>query len=139
MNGGRTFDVAVIGAGVFGAWTAWHLAKRGQRVALIDAYGPAHSRASSGGETRIIRMGYGADELYTRWSQRSLAQWKDFFAATRQPLFLETGVLWMAGKDHTRLQETKQTLKRCGIPCEELNREALEKRYPQIRLDDINC
>jgi len=67
MNGGRTFDVAVIGAGVFGAWTAWHLAKRGQRVALIDAYGPAHSRASSGGETRIIRMGYGGDELYTRW------------------------------------------------------------------------
>ena len=139
MGGQKTFDVAVIGAGVFGAWTAWHLARRGQRVVLIDAYGPAHSRASSGGETRIIRMGYGADELYTRWSQRSLAQWKDFFAATRQPLFLETGVLWMAGKDHTRLQETKQTLKRCGIPCEELNREALEKRYPQIRLDDINC
>jgi len=43
-----------------------HLAKRGKRVALMEAYGPAHSRASSGGETRIIRMGYGADELYTQ-------------------------------------------------------------------------
>jgi len=74
----NTYDVAVIGAGVFGAWTAWHLAKRGQRVALLEAYGPGHSRASSGGETRIIRMGYGADELYTRWSERSLAEWKDF-------------------------------------------------------------
>jgi len=139
MNGGRTFDVAVIGAGVFGAWTAWHLAKRGQRVALIDAYGPAHSRASSGGETRIIRMGYGGDELYTRWSQRSLEQWKKFFGAARQALFLETGVLWMAGEKDARLRQTSATLKRCGVKFEELDREALEKRYPQIGLDDIKC
>src|SRR6267154_830723 len=97
MNGGRAFDVAVIGAGVFGAWTAWHLARRGQRVALIEAYGPAHSRASSGGESRIIRMGYGADEIYTRWSQRSLVQWKELFAASGNAgLFHKTGVLWLA-------------------------------------------
>src|SRR5882757_3333408 len=128
----RKFDVAVIGAGVFGAWTAWHLVRRGQRVALLDAYGPAHSRASSGGETRIIRMGYGADELYTRWSQRSLGQWKELFAATRQPLFLETGVLWMAGDDDERLRQTSATLKRCGVAFEEMDRMALQKRYPQI-------
>jgi len=133
----KTFDAAVIGASVFGAWTAWHLAKRGQRVALIDAYGPAHSRASSGGETRIIRMGYGADELYTRWSQRSLAQWKNFFTETRQPLFLETGVLWMAGDEDGRLQQTITTLQRCGVTFEELGRSTLEKRYAQIGLNGI--
>ncbi|HYW98692.1 MAG TPA: FAD-dependent oxidoreductase [Candidatus Elarobacter sp.] len=137
MSGQKTFDVAVIGAGVFGAWTAWHLAKRGQHVALIDAYGPANSRASSGGETRIIRMGYGADELYTRWSQKSLTQWKEFFAATRQPLFLETGVLWMGGNKDERLRQTGETLKRCGVTFEELDRSAMEKRYPQIGFDGI--
>ena len=137
MSGQKTYEVAVIGAGVFGAWTAWHLAKRGQRVALIEAYGPGHSRSSSGGETRIIRMGYGADELYTRWSQRSLEQWKEFFAATKQRLFLETGVLWMAGKDDARLRDTAATLKRCGVKFEELDRAALEKRYPQIAFEDI--
>ncbi len=137
MSAQRTYDVAVVGAGVFGAWTAWHLARRGKRVVLVEAYGPAHSRASSGGETRIIRMGYGADELYTRWAQRSLVQWKEFFASTHQPLFLETGVLWMAGKDHTRLRETAATLKRCGVEFEECDRSALEKRYPQIGLADI--
>ncbi len=137
MSGQKTYDIVVVGAGVFGAWTAWHLAKRGQRVALMEAYGPAHSRASSGGETRIIRMGYGADELYTRWSQRSLAKWKDFFAATRQPLFLETGVLWMSGDEDARLRQTSETLERCGVTFEELDRAALEKRYPQMGFDGI--
>ncbi len=137
MSGQKTYDVAVIGAGVFGAWTAWHLARRGQRVALIEAYGPAHSRASSGGESRIVRMGYGADEFYTQWSQRSLAAWKEFFAKAKQPLFLETGVLWMAGKEDVRLRETAATLKRCAVVFEEYDRTALEKRYPQIGLDGI--
>jgi glycine/D-amino acid oxidase-like deaminating enzyme len=82
-------------------------------------------------------MGYGADELYTRWSQRSLAQWKEFFATTRQALFLETGVLWMAGNDDARLRETAATLKRCGVEFEEYDRTTLEKRYPQIELAGI--
>src|SRR5215467_13631504 len=137
MSGQKTYDVAVVGAGVFGAWTAWHLAKRGKRVVLLEAYGPGHSRASSGGETRIIRMGYGADELYTRWSQRSLVQWREFSAAAKQPLFLETSVLWMAGKSDTRLKETAATLRRCGVAFEEYDRIALEKKYPQIALEEI--
>jgi monomeric sarcosine oxidase len=137
MSGQKTYDVAVIGAGVFGAWTAWHVAKRGKRVVLLEAYGPGHSRASSGGETRIIRMGYGADELYTRWSQRSLVQWKEFFSRTKQPLFLETGVLWMAGKNDARLLDTSATLKRCGVVFEEYDRAELEKRYTQIALEEI--
>jgi len=137
MSGLKTYDVAVIGVGAFGAWTAWHLAKRCKRVVLIEAYAPGHSRASSGGETRIIRMGYGADELYTRWSQRSLAQWKEFFAATKQPLFFQTGVLWMAGRDDARLRETAATLKRCGVKFEELDRVLLENRYPQIAFGEI--
>ena len=42
---GMTDHVAIIGAGVFGAWTAHHLQQAGHRVTLIDAWGPAHSRA----------------------------------------------------------------------------------------------
>jgi len=139
MSGQKTFDVAVIGAGVFGAWTAWHLARRGQRVVLVEAYGPGHSRASSGGETRIIRMGYGADELYTRWSQRSLAQWKEFFATVKQPLFCETGVLWLAPEGDARLQQTVATLERCGVATERMNRAELEKRYPQVGFDGVGA
>jgi len=131
------YDVAVIGAGVFGAWTAWHLGRRGKRVLLADAYGPGNARASSAGESRIIRMGYGADELYTRWSQRSLAQWKAFFASTGLQLFHETGVLWLASKEDARVRQAAETLRRCGVSLEELSRAELEIRYPQIGLDGI--
>jgi len=137
MSGQKAYDVAVVGAGVFGAWTAWHLAKRGKKVVLVDAYGPANARASSGGESRIIRMGYGADELYTQWSQNSLEQWKKFFVASQLPLFHETGVLWLGGSDDSQLRRTATVLRRCNVPFEEFDRGALEKKYPQVSFEDI--
>lgn len=131
-----------MGAGVFGAWTALHLSRLGQRVLLVDAYGPANARASSGGESRIIRMGYGADELYTRWAISSLAQWKELFAATPAPasaaLFHETGVLWLASDGDAQLGATKAALSRCKVPFESLNSSAIAKRYPQFALHEID-
>ena len=76
MAGTKPWDSIVIGAGVFGAWTAWHLRKAGQRVLLLDAFGAAHARASSGGESRLTRGSYGKDEIYTRFAFDSLPQWK---------------------------------------------------------------
>ena len=82
-------------------------------------------------------MGYGGDELYTRWSLRSLGLWKEFFAAAGQRLFHETGVLWLAGKDDARVRQSAETLGRCGVAYEELSRAELERRYPQIGLEGI--
>lgn len=134
----KTYDVAVIGAGVFGAWTALELARRGKKVILIEAYGPGHSRSSSGDESRIIRMGYGKDEIYTRWSQQSLALWKELFSANGLPLFHKTGVLWLAGSNDARMTETRSTLQRCGVPFENFDSVALRRRFPQIGLDGIH-
>jgi monomeric sarcosine oxidase len=138
MAESSTYDVVVVGAGVFGSWTAWHLAKRKLKVLVLDAYGAAHARASSGGETRIIRMSYAADEIYTRWSQRSLAQWKELSAACSQPLFQQTGVLWLEGPDDLRLRESQATIERCGIPHEVMDNAALTKRYPQVNFDGVS-
>ena len=67
--------IAVIGAGAFGSWTALHLLERGARVTLLDAWGPGNSRASSGGETRIMRATYGLDQRYTATAARALKLW----------------------------------------------------------------
>jgi monomeric sarcosine oxidase len=132
MTTTKTYDVAVIGAGVFGAWTALCLRRAGLRVALVDAYGPGNARASSGGESRLIRMAYGADELYTRWSMRSLEVWKQFFAQTGKPLFHQTGILWIANAKDAQAEASRETLKRFGVRHEILNRTELEARFPQI-------
>jgi monomeric sarcosine oxidase len=139
MRAQKIYDVVVVGAGVFGAWTALALALRGKRVALLDAYGPGHSRSSSGDESRIIRMGYGADEIYTRWSQRSLHLWKELFAAARdESLFQETGVLWLAEKGNASLRATREVLTRCQVGFQELDREELRRKYPQINFEGID-
>lgn len=134
---GNNYDVAVIGAGVFGAWTAYHLQQAGKKVIIIDAYGPANSRASSGGESRVIRMSYGADEIYTRWSQRALTLWKEFSQNVGQQLFQPIGVLWMAREGETYAEKSVQTLQNLGIPFEKLSRTELEKRFPQIAFGNV--
>lgn len=130
-----TYDVAVIGAGVFGSWTAYWLAQAGQSVALIDAYGAANNRASSGGESRIIRMAYGPDEIYTRLAYRSLHLWKQFFEQTGRPLFDRTGVLHFADARHPSVHDSAAMLKKCGVPFEDLTDEEIRRRYPQFHLD----
>src|ERR1041385_1483105 len=131
-------DVAVIGAGVFGAWIAYQLRRAGASVILIDAYGPGNSRASSGGESRIIRMGYGPDEIYTRSAVRSFALWREFFERVESlpPLFHKTGVLWVARSKDAYCEATLNPLLGAGVTIEQLKTEDLRDRYPQFHFAD---
>jgi sarcosine oxidase len=133
------YDIAVIGAGVFGAWTARRLARHWKSVLLLDSWSPGHSRSSSGGESRIIRMGYGADELYTRMAMRSLPLWQELFEESRQPLFHRTGVLWIGRPGHAYSEATRDTLQRAGVPIELLSAADITRRYPQLHLGDADA
>ena len=105
----RAHDVLVVGAGVFGVWTAWHLHRAGKRVALIDAIAPAHSTASSGGESRVTRCGYGDAALYTEWACRSLAAWQSLSERAALPLFHPLGVLWIHDAENRLVADTAAT------------------------------
>jgi len=131
----ESFDAVVVGAGVFGVWAAHHLQRSGRSVALLDAYGPGNSRSSSGGESRIIRMGYGDQEIYTRWSMRSLDQWIALFRRIGRPeLFQNTGVLWtpLAAGDPAAIR-TLEAFEKCGVEYETLTPAKLVAAFPQIR------
>lgn len=133
----QNYDVAVIGAGVFGAWTAYELQRAGLHVALVDAYGPGNSRSSSGDESRIIRMSYGADEIYTRWSWRALQRWKEFEQSTGQHVFHRTGALLLASPGLAHTLASAEVLRKVGVPFETLERAELERRYPQFNFGEI--
>ncbi len=76
-------------------------------------------------------MSYGASEIYTRSSMRSLELWKGLCPS----LFHQTGVLVTASPADPYLIDTRKTLSRCGVPNERLSARALSKRFPQITLD----
>jgi sarcosine oxidase len=133
-----TYDFAVIGAGVFGAWTARHLRRSGASVVLLDAYGPANSRASSGGETRVIRMGYGPDDLYTRWAIRSLPAWRQLESETGVQIFHQTGVLWLSEDSDEYTLKMLDVLKQQNVVCERLTQGELGSRYPQLHFNQVS-
>lgn len=140
MQLAERYDVAVIGAGVFGVWSAYQLSRAGASVLLLDAYGPGNSRASSGGESRIMRLGYGPDETYTRSAQRSLQLWQELFAecAGATPLFNRTGVLWLARERDAYCEATLTNLQAVGARCERLTQNELRTRFPQLSFDGVD-
>ncbi len=125
--------VVVIGAGVFGTWTARWLGRRGATVTLIDQYGPGNSLASSGDESRVTRSAHGPDDHYPLWQRHSLSQWRQLDPS----LFVRTGILWFAHSDDGFEADSAATLERLGIPSERLGRDAMADRYPQIVTDDL--
>jgi len=133
-SSGSSYDVAVIGAGSFGSWAAYLLRRLGRSVALLDAYGAGNGRASSGGESRIIRAAYGPNEIYTQWAQRSLRLWIGLFAEANRPeLFERTGVLWTAPPRDPSAAQTRAALEKYRVPFEALTHSDLETRFPQFR------
>ena len=131
--------VAVIGAGAFGGWTALYLLRRGARVTLLDAWGPGNSRASSGGETRVIRGTYGPNQPYTKMAARAMQLWKENEKRWNVNLLHRTGVLWMvtAGDDQFE-RGSLPVLREAGIPCQELSVQEMAARWPQINLEAVH-
>jgi sarcosine oxidase len=125
------WDTIVVGAGVFGAWTAWRLRRLGQRVLLLDASGPANARASSGGESRLTRTIYGSDDVYTKMAWDSLEDWRWLSSRSGLPVFHPTGVLMFFGKREPFAEASIEAHRRLGLRLDTLDRSELERRFPQ--------
>jgi sarcosine oxidase len=129
--------IVVIGAGAFGGWTALHLLHRGAQVTLLDAWGSGNARASSGGETRIIRGTYGPNQPYTRMAARAMQLWKEYERRWNHKLLHRTGVLWIVTTEDDAYERGSLPLLRdAGAAYEELTPSDLRKRWPQINAED---
>jgi glycine/D-amino acid oxidase-like deaminating enzyme len=130
-------SVIVVGAGAFGGWTALMLRRRGAKVTLVDAWGPGNSRASSGGETRVIRGVYGADRIYTAMARRSFTLWHENEARWKKTLYTRTGALWMVADEGEFVRASLPFLREFAFAYDELTPSEAGKRYPQIAFDGI--
>jgi sarcosine oxidase len=124
----KRLRVMVIGAGAFGGWTALHLRRRGADVTLLDAWGAGNSRASSGGETRVIRAVYGPDRIYVEMVRRAYELWEQL----GHSLYVETGTLWMHRGDDAYVRGSAPILRELGFPLEQVTLNDAKRRWPQI-------
>ncbi|MFN7165341.1 MAG: FAD-dependent oxidoreductase [Hyphomonas sp.] len=125
-------DTIVVGAGVFGAWTAEMLRRTGRKVELVDAWGPAHARASSGGESRLTRAGYGTSRKYSAMAAESLEEWKRLSKDQDLPLFHNAGVLVFFDQENEYATGSYETMRALNLRTERIEPEELRRRWPQI-------
>jgi len=128
-------DVVVIGAGAFGGWTAWHLAKRGARVTLVDAWGAGNPRGTSSGEARILRFAYGEKHLYSEWTHRAREIWRECEAEWRVPLFVPCGMLWIFREENEYYRDSVAALRKLKEPWERLTGAEAARRFPQFAFE----
>lgn len=132
------FQVAVIGAGAFGGWTAYNLLRNYHSVILADAWGPGNSRASSGGETRLIRATYGPAAVYTKMAVRALELWKEAEARWTRKFYHKTGLVWMITSDDDAYERAAlPVLAEAGVAYERLSPEDAALRFPQIDFSSV--
>ncbi|MBX2945706.1 MAG: FAD-dependent oxidoreductase [Cyclobacteriaceae bacterium] len=132
-------SIAVIGAGAFGGWASLFLLRQHYKVTLIDAWGPGHSRSSSGDETRVIRSTYGANEFYFDLNVRALTLWKEHEQRWNRKLFQNKGILWMCYDEKTPLvDDSIPFAKKHKMEYEKLSAQELAKRYPIVNTEDIH-
>ena len=133
-DGGRRVigSAVVVGAGVLGASLAWRLAGAGVEVTLVDQYGPGDARASSGGESRLIRCAHGADADYTASARRARALWRELEAETGESVLVEAGVVWFAHGDAGWEADSLATLGAAGISAERLEPGAAARLFPSL-------
>ena len=138
-------DVAVIGAGAFGGWTAYHLRKMGARVTLVDTWGPGNSRSTSGEETRGVRSSYGDRPhgvLWAQWATQAMARWKawdeEFSRTTQERVFYTTGDLIFRKDWEPFMKDTRKNWDTVGVKYEVLTPNDVRSQYPVIDLQGIS-
>jgi sarcosine oxidase len=130
-------NAIVVGAGVFGASTARELAGRGWAVTLVEQHTPGHVRASSGGETRLIRYAHGDDTWYVRSAWRARELWADLASEVADELFVRSGVVWFAAQEDGWEADSARVLAAEGIPTERLSPDDAMQLFPSLRADDL--
>uniref|UniRef100_A0A673WYQ7 Pipecolic acid and sarcosine oxidase n=1 Tax=Salmo trutta TaxID=8032 RepID=A0A673WYQ7_SALTR len=123
MSNQQDYDCIVVGAGIQGSFTAYHLAKNNKRTLLLEQFLLSHSRGSSHGKTRIIRKAYQHD-FYTHMMEECYLLWAKLEAEANATLLRYT----------LPLMEFRSILERSQVPTETLGPEEFSQRLPQVSL-----
>src|SRR5262245_19045836 len=125
----------VIGSGAMGSATAYHLARRGEPVLLVEQFAIGHDRGSSHGATRITRHSY-ADQSYARLMLDAYRAWRELEADAGQNLYLRTGGISFCPPQVDYVARVASSLESIGIPHRRMNGRELKAVFPMFGFAD---
>ncbi|HEX9127037.1 MAG TPA: FAD-dependent oxidoreductase, partial [Methylomirabilota bacterium] len=130
---GRSFDLIVVGGGVFGLSTALEAGKRRRRTLLVERHTVPNPISASYGPSRKIRSTY-ADAHYTRLALEAMAGWREIEAETGKELYVAAGNLNVSdGEADAHLETLEANARRAGAKVRRLGTDDLRREYPQFR------
>ena len=136
----KEYDLAVIGAGAMGLFTAYFAARRGAAVLVVDRSRVGDPKTASFGLTRSIRNDY-LDPLYSQLAYEARQLWLDFQQGADQPLIVECGCLNIAKRSitpelsQTYAEQSHAVLTSLGRQTQAFTRDELQDRFPQFDAD----
>ncbi|MEJ2750786.1 MAG: FAD-dependent oxidoreductase [Anaerolineae bacterium] len=132
----ESFDVIIIGAGIMGSTTAFELAKRGLKVALLDKKGVG--AGGTGQSSAIIRQHY-SKELTARMAKHSLQVFQNFADLVGgESGFTQSGFLLVAdAKDLEGLKANIAMQQKLGIKTELIDQETIHRLMPTLQTKDL--
>jgi sarcosine oxidase len=124
-------EVIVVGGGLMGLATAYHLARDGRRVLLLEARGIGHQDGSSHGPSRIIRLTYQSED-YIALARASVALWRILGEEAGESLLVQCGGFDFGPPDATNLAALGQAMSRAGVAHEVVDAAEIRRRFPQL-------
>jgi len=128
-----SFDLIVVGGGVFGLSTALEAGRRRRKTLVVDRRMVPNPIAASFGPSRKIRSTY-LDPHYTRLALEAMAAWRQIEAETGTELYVADGNLSVSdGATDAHLEDLAVNARRGGAKVRWLEAADLRREYPQFR------
>jgi sarcosine oxidase len=132
----KSYDVAIIGLGTMGSFTALELARRHVSVAGLDQFAPPHHRGSHSGETRVFRMAYYEHPDYVPLAQRSGLLWDGLSQEFGTTLLTRSGMLSMGPEESEIIFGIRQSSRLHSLEVETLSASEIRSRFPAFQPQD---
>ena len=132
----QVYDVIVVGGGGVGSSTAWHLARRGARVLVIEQFHPGHARGSSHGETRIIRQAYFEHPDYVPLLLRAYQLWEELEEQIGGRLLERVGLLEVGPPEGAVVPGVLRAARQHGLEVDKLSHREVADRFPPFRIPE---
>jgi sarcosine oxidase len=132
----KNYDVVVIGLGIMGSATLWHLARSGLSSLGIDAYGLTHTYGSSHGATRIFRRAYWEGDKYLSLLNKAHQYWMELQETSNKHLIIRTGGIFIGSSASGIVTGSQSTALAGDIPHEIWDSTKIRKYLPTFQVSD---